>query len=386
MAHNGLMKTARQRRCVGRALCYSDGVSSRGKPVKRWAFLVKAAVSLAFFAVLFLFAGRQDFLAMLKRVDPLFLFLSFVLAAAQISTSCLKWKVLINLYGDRLGFGFLMRNYLIGYYFTNLMPSNIGGDVVRSYYAGRRIGNQTHAAISVFMERFTGSLYLLALVIGMPLLKPGLYARPAVFLPAVGAAGLLLFFAALAFWGQGLIRFLNGLIEAIARRTTGAGARSLLGRAVKGLLWFRAKSEKIGEKLGLTVRLLKENRGAAWAVFGLTVLFYALTWVNVYLAYRTFGEEPDFRAIMSLLATAMLVGSIPVTLGSLGIAEGAYVFYFRFVGIAPAATLAMGLFLRFKLLVVGLVGFINYLTYPHERFDYERIRQEAETGSAGGDS
>jgi len=360
-------------------------VSSRGKPVKRSALLVKAAVSLAFFAALFVFAGRRDLLAMLKRVDPLYFFLSFVIAAAQISTSCLKWKILVNLYGDRLGFGFLIRNYLIGYYFTNLMPSNIGGDVVRSYYVGRRIGNQTHAAISVFMERFTGSLYLLVLVIVMPLLTPGLYARPAVFIPALGAMGLLLFFAALAVWGQELIRFLNGLIEALARRASGASGHSLLGRVVKALLWFRGKSEKIGGKLALTLRLLKENRRAALAVFGLTVFFYALTWMNVYLAYRTFGEKTDLRGIMSLLATAMMAGSIPITLGSLGIAEGAYVFYFRFVGIAPAATLAMGLFLRFKLLVVGLVGFILYLTYPHERFDYERIRQEAEAGSAGGD-
>lgn len=354
--------------------------------MKRSTLLIKAAVSLVFFAVLFLFAGRQDLASMFRRVDPLYFALSFAIAAAQISTSCLKWRVLINLYGDRLGFGFLMRNYLIGYYFTNLMPSNIGGDVVRSYYAGRRIGSQTHAAISVFMERFTGSLYLLVLVIGMPLLKPGLYARPAVFIPALGAAGLLVFFAALAFWGQGLIRFLNGLIENLARRASGAGGRSLVGRGVKALLWFRGKSEKIGEKLALTVRLLKENRGAALAVFGLTVLFYALTWVNVWLAYRTFGEPAELRGIMSLLATAMMAGSIPITLGSLGIAEGAYVFYFRFAGIAPAATLAMGLFLRFKLLVVGLVGFILYLTYPHDRFDYERIRQEAEAGSPGGDS
>ncbi|HOW97878.1 MAG TPA: lysylphosphatidylglycerol synthase transmembrane domain-containing protein [Kiritimatiellia bacterium] len=360
-------------------------MSSRGQPLKRRTLLVKAAVSLVFFAVLFAFAGRQDLLAMLKRVDPLYFTLSFVIAAAQISTSCLKWRVLINLYGDRLGFGFLMRNYLIGYYFSNLLPSNIGGDVVRSYYAGRRIGNQTHAAISVFMERFTGSLYLLVLAIGMPLLKPGLYARPVVFVPAAGAAGLLLFFAALAFWGQGLLRFLNRLIERQALRAAGAPGRSLLGRGMKALLWFRAKSEKIAEKMALTMRLLKQNRRAALAVFGLTVLFYALTWVNVYLAYRTFGVEPDFIGIMSLLATAMLAGSIPITLGSLGIAEGAYVFYFRLVGMEPAATLAMGLFLRFKLLAVGLAGLVSYLTYPHERFDYERIQQQTETGSPGGD-
>lgn len=366
------------------ALCYSRRVSSHGKPLKRRALLIKGGVSVAFLVMLFYFFGRKGFVAMLKQVDPLYFALSFVIAAAQISTSCLKWQVLINLYGDRLGFGFLMRNYLIGYYFTNLLPSNIGGDVVRSYYVGRRLGNQTHAAISVFIERFTGSLWLLLLVITMPLLKPGLYARPAVFIPALGAAALLIFLVALTVASKSIGGLLGHGLDFLARHQ--AGRRGLLARGTRVLFWLREKTEKIGVKLAVTVQLLKQNRRAALAVLGLTVLFYALTWVNVYLAYRTFGVRADFRGIVSLLAMAMLVSSIPITLGSLGIAEGAYVFYFSFVGIDPVATLAMGLFLRFKLLVVGLVGFINYLIYPHDRYDYERIREQVETGSAAGDS
>lgn len=361
---------------------YTVIVSKRTKPLNRRTLLIKAVVSLAFMAMLFVVAGRKDFLSMLQQVDPLYFILSFVIAAAQISTSCMKWQVLVNLYGDRLRFGYLMRLYLIGYYFTNLLPSNVGGDVIRSYYAGRRIGNQTHSAISVFMERFTGSIYLLILVLAAPLFDRAVYRHPAVWIPALGAAGLLLVFVVLGLYAKGVLRLLNRMLD----RLTGAPSNRPRSGLARALAWIRGQSEAIGAKLAQTIQILKGNPRAAMAVVGLTILFYSLTWVNVYFGYRTFGITPDFRDIVALLATAMLVSSIPITLGSLGLAEGAYVFYFNLTGIHPAATLAMGLFLRFKLIVVGLVGFIAYLAHPLERNENERIEQDLATGSPTGDS
>ncbi len=337
---------------------------------------IKAVVSIAFLAMLFAVVRKGDFIAMLKRVDPLYFALSFVIAAAQISASCLKWQVLMNLHEKKVGFGVLMRNYLTGYYFSNLLPSSVGGDVVRSYHAGRHIGSQTHAAISVFMERFTGSLYMLLLVLFMPLTRPGLYREPAVIVASVFAAGLLAAIAWIAWMDQPLARgaaFAIGVLRALRGRAP--VAQKLFDRLEGVCLKIQKKAEGIHEKLTAVVGLLKKDRVAALKVVLLTVLFYALTWVNVYWAFRTFGNHVPLRDIAALLPTAMLAGSIPITLGSLGIVEGSYVFYFHLVGAAPAGTLLMGLFLRFKLIVVGVIGFLNYLSYRHEKYDYARLEE-----------
>ncbi len=343
---------------------------------------VKAVVSIAFFLMLFAIVRKGEFVAMLKQVDPFYFVLSFVIAAAQISTSCLKWKVLVNLYDRSIGFGFLMKNYLIGYYFSNLLPSNVGGDVVRSYHVGRRIGSQTHAAISVFIERFTGMICMLLLVIFMPLLWPGAYRHPAVYVPALGAAGLLILFAWMALIDKPLSKLAAMFLRILQflRSWRWLNQQRAAGRILHGLeiaAWkILRKTERIHEKLAATIDCLKKDKKAFLAVILLTVLFYALTWINVFWAFKTFRITPDFANIASLLPTAMLVSAIPITLGSLGIAEGSYVFYFGLVGMSTAATLAMGLFLRFKLIVVGIVGFANFLTYRHEKYDYSKLREQ----------
>lgn len=342
---------------------------------------VKAFVSIAFFVMLFALVRRGDMVKMLKQVDPLYFVLSFAIAAAQISVSCLKWQVLINLYGTRVSFGLLMKNYLIGYYFTNLLPSNVGGDVVRSYQVGRHVGNQTHAAISVFMERFTGSVYLLLLVILTPLLGGNLYPRLAIVIPALGAAGLLGAFVWIAKMDRPLAQMVDGLVallEMLRGKGKGGAFGRILDKAEAVCRKILKKAEEIHERLAFTVQYLRKDWKAGAAVVLLTVAFYALTWVNVLWAFRTFGvREVSLLHIVSLLPVAMIVGSIPITLGSLGIVEGSYVFYFSLVGVPPAATLLMGLFLRFKLIVVGVIGFLNYLTYRHEKYDYARLREQA---------
>ncbi len=344
---------------------------------------IKAAVSIAFLVMLFAIVRKGEFVAMLKRVDPLYFVLSFVIAAAQISTSCWKWKVLVDVQGQKAGFGFLMKNYLIGYYFSNLLPSNVGGDVVRSYYAGRHIGSQTKSAIAVFIERFTGVIYMLLLVIFAPLLRPELYSHPAVWIPAIGAAVLLAGLFWIARMDQPLAMVFDALVQVTQslRRMTGAERHPGLDRVFQrsediGQKVLK-KTESIHEKLTAAVDYIRSDPKVLWSVILLTVLFYALTWVNVYWAFKTFGVTVPFRDIVAFLPTAMLVGSVPITLGSLGIVEGSYVFYFSLVGVAPAATLVMGLFLRFKLIVVGIVGFFNYLTYKHDKYDYAKFHEAA---------
>jgi len=334
--------------------------------MKHLARIVKALVSLAFFAVLFSFVRKSDLAALCRSVDPLYLALSLLIIPAQLGVSCLKWKLLIDQPGRKIPFWFLMRMYLIGYYFSNLLPSNVGGDVARSYYAGRRVGSQGHAAISVFIERFTGSVCMLLLVLVCPLLLPGAYRHPAFSAPAAVALALL----AAAAWVARLKRPLPALLGGLRRLLglageTGAGSppAGLRARADRALQRAATKAERIHARLVVAVASLRTDRRKLAAVIALTVLFYALTWLNVYWSFRTFGVVVRFRDVVCVLPTAMLVGMLPVTLGSLGIAEGSYVCYFGLVGVAPAATFAMGLFLRLKLLAVGAAGLASYLAH-----------------------
>jgi uncharacterized protein (TIRG00374 family) len=337
--------------------------------MKRLGQIVKPLVSIGFFVVLFLFVQKGELVERLKSIDPLYFALSFLLIPVLICLSCLKWKVLLNHQGHDIPFGHMMRIYMIGYFFSNLLPTVAGGDVVRSYYAGRIIGSQTHAAVSVFIERFSGLLLLLVLGIFAPLLEPSLYRRALVAIPAALAFLLLALVIWIAFirdplaWPDAVVRaLLNGW-----RRVNQSLGLVRLNRFVDRIERLYRKAHGIldhfHDKLVVAVNALGANRKTLAAVVLLTLVFYFMTWINVYLAFRAFNVNPDFISMSAVIPTIMLSFLLPVSQGNLGLAEGAYVYYYSLVGIPVASSLAMALFMRFKLFCSGTVGYLFYLTY-----------------------
>lgn len=345
--------------------------------------LVKAAVSAAFFYLLYRWVRGHDFADIIRGADPVYLFLSLLILPVLLSVSCAKWKVLLDAQGCVVPFRDLIRYYLIGYYFSNILPSNVGGDIVRLYYAGRRIGSHGHAAASIFLERFTGILLLLALVVFAPLLQPSLYHHPAIWIPALGAAGLLVLFALMMRVRNPLTWFFKKAAEWTGSRLSGDPSsrrpafRNILLKLDALFQQMIRKAESFHDKLALGASVLRTNRSVLVKVIVLTFLFYILAGVNVWLAFRTFGPAPPVWEIIAALPTAMTVAMIPITLGSLGITETSYVFFFGLIGVAKVHTVAMALFLRLKVIILGLTGLIVYLSHG-EKFRRDQARESAD--------
>ena len=333
----------------------------------------KLAVSATFLILVGLKTDWPSFLAMLGRISPLYFSLSLLASAVMIVSSCLKWQLMLQLQGARPGFPFLMRTYLIGYFFNVLLPSNIGGDVVRSYYAGQEVGDQYTAAVSVFLERFTGLVLLLLLCCVTPFFQPGLFSYLRVVIPAGIAVSLTILLLLVAL-NPGFLEFLASIVSRFgegARARGGEGASGLFGRGAASAAALAGKAVTRGEKFSRKLRRaagsFRAHGGALAGTVLLTVFFYVATWFNVLFAFRTFHIDVRMLDIISLLPLAMLISMLPVTLGGLGLVEGAYVFYFALAGVPTESGLIMGLFLRFKLLLSALAGLAMYLAHRHTR-------------------
>lgn len=308
--------------------------------MKRYHVWIKAACSLLFLTFLVWYAGRQDLASVVRRADPFYLALCVLLSPVLVAASTWKWSAVLRQEGHPSRFGALFASYLVGYFFSNFLPSNVGGDVARSYRVGRAIGDQAAAAASIVVERVTGLLGLLALAVTMPWLRPDLALHPALLIPSAAAlAGLLVLLAAGFFPWRGSV--------------TSVPAQSWWGRVRALILRFAARS-------GQALATVRSDPGYLFRLLALTALFYALAMLNVWLAFRAFGATPALADLAAVLPAALLVAMIPVSLGSLGLAEGAYVFYFGLVGMDPALTLVMSLLLRAKILLLGSAGGIVY--------------------------
>lgn len=340
---------------------------------KYFKILVKIGFSIVFFSILLSFVKGNELLEVIKQVDPFYMGIGFFVTLIMLLASCAKWKVVLDLKDKKVPFTELLKIYMVGYFFSNILPSTVGGDVVRSYYAGRIIENQAYSAVSVFVERFSGILFLFVLVIVAPVLQPQLYKSAYILFPACG--GLFFLFVVLwVFFAKkpfAIPNMVAGNIFRILHNLAGkVGVRLFIVLIEKAEVLYQKilqKLQKFRDELQIATKAIKNDKQFLFRIIYLTVLFYVLTWVNVYTAYRAFGVEVDFIQICAIVPAIMLVAHVPVTLlGNLGYFESVFVFYFLLVGVGGAETLAMGLFLRLKTLTMGIVGFGVYCVYKQK--------------------
>jgi len=83
-------------------------------------------------------------------------------ALAQ-TISARRWQIITRALGFNQTMGQLTRLYFIGTYFSMLMPTSVGGDVVRAWYLDNRSGRRLKAFLSVFLDRLSGLMVLLAI-------------------------------------------------------------------------------------------------------------------------------------------------------------------------------------------------------------------------------
>ncbi|SDP18236.1 lysylphosphatidylglycerol synthase transmembrane domain-containing protein [Desulforhopalus singaporensis] len=343
------------------------------KFAKPFKMLIKVVLSLAFFSVLLSFVKKNELVEIFQQVDWFFFVVSFAVTLIMVAASCVKWRLVLALKKPDIGFCQLFKIYLIGYFFSNILPSTVGGDVVRSYYAGKLIENQSYAAVSVFVERFSGIFFLFMFVTVAPLAQPYLYKNPYIFVPALCSVG----FAFITIWvwrakrpfylPNLVVENILGLCKWIGRKT-GLGVVERIGLGLEKIYTVViARLKRLREEMQIAVEAVKTDRSFVNRLIGLTLLFYALTWVNVYVCFLAFGVHVDFIKICAIVPAIMLVAHIPVTLlGNLGYFESVFVFYFFLVGVGGAEAFAMGLLLRLKMLAVGVAGYGTYLVYKQK--------------------
>ncbi len=262
----------------------------------------------------------------------------FAISMALNLVGCLKWRLFLGV-GAQVGLGRLFSIYLIGRFFSNFLPTMVGGDVARAYLLGRALGSQSRSAVSVIMERATGLVGLMVVVLVSTALNPGLLARPEIALSILGAAigcGLLL----LAFFRPALgLRLAPRLAKLPG-----------LGRLAPRITAFIEK-------------LVAFRHAHRLLVLGLlySIGFHLLTCLNVYVACLSIGFHPRLLDVMVITPVILLLTMIPVSPNNIGWWE--WCFSMLLIGAGGTANegLAVALVIRAILLLNSLLGGLLFL-------------------------
>ena len=310
---------------------------------------------LLLIAVLLYYIDWRRTFIILTNIDVVPALLALAILPINMWISTWKWLILLRAHNLRLPLNDLLRNYWIGAFFSNYLPTNIGGDIVRILLL-RHLGRSAEVAASVVLERVTGFLVLLLLA------AVGLAARPEYFDP--GGSRLVLW--AIVVGGiamLALLVLLPGRLDGVLRSLS--SDRLPLVRSVMSRI----------KKINAAIDFYRARKKEVASAIILSIPFYGIITLFQYFILLSLDAEVALWQVALIAPVVLVVAVIPVSINGLGVVEGAFVLFYTNAGVLPEAALAAALLRRVFSLLVSLVGGLYWATTPRDaRADLVEMR------------
>ncbi|MEO1442711.1 MAG: lysylphosphatidylglycerol synthase transmembrane domain-containing protein, partial [Chloroflexota bacterium] len=299
-------------------------------------------------AVIFYFVLRDvDFPALwesLRAIRPGYLVAAAAVWIFAVGIASLRWKVLIGAIAPGTPVSATFIYNLIGQFYSQFLPGNITGDVVKGYYMARTQANKAAMLSSAVIDRIIG-----------------LVVNSTIGFVTLGFSPLLLDLFGLPVW-----------------LVWGAVALVIVG-VVAGMLfvgWLGRFEDRFPAPVRRLYRIAADyaEHPRIVATASAISVCYFLAWaLSVYLLALTARiEVVDYATAVLLLSAVNLVTVLPISINGLGVREGTVVFLLGQFGVQSERALVLSLLIFAMGLLVGVVGGLFVAT------DYRHIREEVE--------
>lgn len=305
--------------------------------------IIRAIFSLTLIGILIWKVGVDSTWEQLANAKWEWVLLSVALVVVTIVLHAIRWRLVVSALGSSFTPSVALREMWIGYFFNQLLPTSVGGDVVRGF-RHYRMGVPLGLALRcVLVERVFGLIACIAL---------GVFAVPLLVWYSPGGAvttfvGILMVAALMA-----CLLLLHPPLTLLSR-LPGRFSRQVRF-VIDGIMNRDFRANAIG--ISLLMQLAMAGCLACLSA-GLAVEVHPL-WVAI------------------LLQPITLVTLIPISLAGWGLREGAFVAIFGAIGVSAGASLPLSLSLGLVMLIGSLPGWLALLLA--HRTDLLTIAQEAQ--------
>ena len=257
----------------------------------------------------------------IAHADPLWLGVAASVALLQLLAAAWRWQLLHRLLtGAHLPFGPMLRGLSRGLLFGQLLPSSIGSDAIRAVALARDTGLAA-AVRSVLCDRLLGLFALLVTVSAtLPLFAALVDAGTAFLSLTFAALGGLAVMLLMIMLSSRLVRLpIVGRVAACA-----AGDLSQVVCSLSGAL----------------------PMALAFLSHGLSILLFAE------IAHSIGGAIP-LTSVLLIVPPAMLVSSLPISLGGWGVREAVIASAYGLIGGLPAEGVGASIIFGLSSPIVG---------------------------------
>ncbi len=269
---------------------------------------------------------------------------------SQVSWALLFLYILLQLLGNLIsvsnwrniaqykGLSFQIKDgffaFMTGAFINNFLPSTLGGDAYRGLWLARETGARAAALSTVVFHRFIGlwTTALLALLFSFILWKHVFVSTPLLL--------TLLF----------LLAFLIG---------------DLLLTVLHSQSWFQSVIARIPfQKVRrLSQEIVFYTTKKIWTETSIRAALFVFVGVGLtnYTLFQALGNHIPFLSFLAVIFLVVIVSSIPISIGNIGIKEWAYVTFFGLIGVSPETAVTVALLSRFLQMILSFIALPGYL-------------------------
>lgn len=300
------------------------------KPVSRLVYLLKVLAAGVAFTGLVYFSDISALVAALKEADYRFVAAGSAIFLYGQYLAAQRWRGVLA--SGELGISRFeaFRLNLVGTFIGNFLPGQGSGDLVKSAFLfGRFPGRRAFLLASVVYDRLLGLSAMLTLAVAGILLL-GVVASDWSLVSTVGwMLGVVVVLAAVAVLFHRLQQFGNFF-------------RNRLGTRFAGF------SGEIAELFG--------NRRLFARSFALSMIFQ-LSWaLSLWMMLRAARDAVPLAPVLLAAPLSVLIASVPISLGGLGVREGAFSLLMQRFGISADVATAGALLSLVPLLFASFLG------------------------------
>lgn len=256
------------------------------------------------------------------------------LVVAQLVSS-LRWQLLAAPMHFADSYGRYVRLYFVGMFFNLVLPTSVGGDVVRAWYLGGERGRRGPAFLTVLADRGFGVAVLVVMA-----------CVAAVFVPI-----------AMPGWMVSIV--------------VGLAIGCVVGVMTLPLLPVLTRVAWVGPKLVPLVEMVQlylRQPGLLVVVTVLSLLVQLSSVSQVWLVSVGLGLDVSFGYLAVVVPLVSLLTLVPISLNGMGLREVGLVVLLAPVEVTAAQAVSLSL-LHFAVnLVVSLAGGVCYLNCGQTRF------------------
>lgn len=255
-----------------------------------------------------------------------------VMTLVAILLSTLRWKQVLEALGLRARLGRLLSVYLAGQFVANVLPTTIGGDVLRVSRLSKDNGETPRTFASVVLERLTGWLVLPVITFVGFLVNPGLTHLGTATHVAVGLAG--------------------GTLVALALLLAVVASRRMADRPGTPVGWRR-----FAGAVHLGVDRLRRHPATAVRVLAVGFAYQLVLVLAAVMAAQALGlRVAGITAMLAFFPAVAIAQVLPIGISGLGVRESAFVLFLTPLGVPAEQAVALGLLLYVLNLAVSLLG------------------------------